>query len=175
MVIVCGIERVEYDSGTKIHKIIPISGDIHGKRGDVNYSRLKTSESHADSGKEGLRVVLKGGSYEGKSQQAVVEFICDPNKTGLEGLKKEEEGKDKRKREEKKEEGDDKEPERKDPKEGESPEEQSLRFISYDTTDAGEGVLRLEWRTKYACEKVEKDPGADQGNHWGFFTWFIIM
>ncbi|PUU83648.1 autophagy-related protein 27 [Tuber borchii] len=172
---VCGIERVTDDSGTKIHKIIPISGDIHGKHGDVTPTRLKASDSHADSEKEGVRVVLTGGSYEGRSQKAVVEFICDPNKTGLEGLKKEEEGKEKRKREEKKEEGDDKEPERKDPKEGESPEEQSLKLISYGTSDAGEDVLRLEWRTKYACESLEKDPGADQGNHWGFFTWFIII
>lgn len=175
MVIVCGIERVTDDSGTRIHKIIPIAGDIDGRHVDEKITRLKTSDSHADSGKEGFRAVLNGGLYEKKPQQAIVEFICDPNKTGLEGLKKEEEGKDKRKREEKKEEGDDKEPERKDPKEGESPEEQSLKFISYDTTDAGKDVLRLVWRTKYACENVEKDPGADQGNHWGFFTWFIIM
>jgi len=174
--IVCGIERVTDDSETRIHKIIPIAGDIHGRHVDEKITRLKTSDSHADSGKEGFRVVLNGGMYEKKPQQAVVEFICDPNKTGLEGLKKEEEGKEKRKREEKKEEeGGDKEPEGKDPKEGEGAEEQSLKFISYDTTNSDKDVLRLEWRTKYACEDLEKDPGADQGHHWGFFTWFIIM
>jgi len=173
--IVCGIERITDDSGTKIHEIIPIAGDIQGRPVDVKITRLKTSDSHADSGKEGLRVVLNGGMYRKKPQQAIVEFICDPNKTGLEGLKKEEEGKEKRKREEKKEEeGDDKEPERKDPKEGESPEEQSLEFVDYNT-EGDKGVLRLKWTTKYACETLEKDPGADQGNHWGFFTWFIIM
>ncbi|RPB06221.1 hypothetical protein L873DRAFT_1797187 [Choiromyces venosus 120613-1] len=175
---VCGIERITDSSGTtSIHKIIPIAGDIEGRHVEEVVTRIKASDSHADSGKEGLRVVLNGGYYEKKKQQAIVEFICDPTKTGLEGLKKEEEGegKEKRKREEEKKEGGDKEPEKKDPKEGEKAEEQSLKFISYDTSNADRDVLRLEWKTKHACESVEKDPSADQGNHWGFFTWFIII
>ncbi|KAG0636004.1 autophagy-related protein 27 [Tuber brumale] len=176
---VCGIERVTDDSGTtNIHKIIPIAGDIDGRRVDEKVTRLKTSESHADSGKEGLRVVLNGGLYGKKPQQAVVEFICDPEKTGLEGLKKEGEeggGNEKGRREEEGKGDGDKEPEKKDPKEGESAEEQSLKFINYDTTSAERDVLRLEWRTKYACESLEKNPDADQGHHWGFFTWFIII
>ncbi|CUS08920.1 unnamed protein product [Tuber aestivum] len=167
---VCGIERITDDAGTRIHKIIPVAGDIDGRHVDEKVTRLKASESHADSGKEGLRVVLNGGLYEKKPQQAVVEFICDPEKTGLEGLKKEGkegEGKEKEKREEEEKE--------KDPKESENAEEKSLKFIGYDTTNAERDVLRLEWKTKHACENLEKDPDTDQGHHWGFFTWFIII
>src|SRR5205807_10485317 len=119
MEIVCGIRRIIDDSGTtSIYEIIPVAGDIDGRSVDYKVTRLKTSESHADSGKEGLRVVLNGGLY-GKAQQAVVEFICDPERTGLEGLKKEAEvgeGKKEERREEKKEDGE--EPEKEYRKEG---------------------------------------------------------
>ena len=151
------------DGSTVIHKIIPIAGDING-RSDPKYTRLKTSGDSADAGKEGFRAVLSGGKYEEKDQEAVVDFLCDPKRSGLEGLKPEKEGggKGKEKREEK-------QPGEKDP------EDKSLKFVNYDKDGADKWVLKLEWRTKYACESSEGGGGADQGSHWGFFTWFIIM
>lgn len=44
-----------------------------------------------------------------------------------------------------------------------------------------EGVLRLDWRTQYACPTSQGDtPPEDttptpQKRHWGFLTWLIIM
>jgi hypothetical protein len=46
-----------------------------------------------------------------------------------------------------------------------------------------EGILRLDWRTKYACpttaenppEKDDPDTGSQDSKHWGFLTWLIIM
>jgi hypothetical protein len=56
---------------------------------------------------------------------------------------------------------------------------QELHFRSFN-----EGVLRLDWRTKYACPTTvddtpskEKDPDTTKPTtkHWGFLTWLIIM
>lgn len=120
-------------------------------------------------------------------QKAIVEFVCDQDKTGLEGLKpsnvvakmkRDEEG------------GDDQDDKPlPDPNEG-----KSLTLKSYRVENTGGGgshddeevgVLRLEWSTKYACEKTkggknrEDDPvpgtPADKTSGWGFFTWFIVM
>lgn len=55
----------------------------------------------------------------------------------------------------------------------------ALQFVSYGEVDDGKGrmdVLRLSWRTRYACEEFEGDddePSKQAG--WGFFTWFILM
>ena len=52
----------------------------------------------------------------------------------------------------------------------------TLLFKSYGAEAAGgeADVLRLEWRTKYACESVEGEGPGKRGS-WGFFTWFLIM
>lgn len=135
--------------------MIPIAGDIDGRHTDEELKRLKTSDAVA--GKEGLRLTLNGGLYDKVKQQAVVEFICDQDRTGLEGEKGEKGEKETEKRE--------------------TETEKSLKFVSYDTDDKELHVLRLEWKTKYACEVVASDPLPDQGSSssWGFFTWFIIM
>lgn len=153
---VCGIERVSLHHETSTVYVIPIAGDIDGRHTDEQLKRLKTSD--AATGKEGLRVTLNGGLYDKVKQQAVVEFICDSDRTGLEG-----EEETKKSEEEKK-------------------KEKSLKFVSYDTDDKELHVLRLEWKTKYACEGVGGEdppspppPPPDQGSSWGFFTWFIIM
>lgn len=61
---------------------------------------------------------------------------------------------------------------------GEEEDDASLKFLSYKSEGEGKNaidVLRLNWRTKYACEdEIEKTP-TSSSNHWGFFTWFIIM
>jgi len=120
-------------------------------------------------------------------QKAIVEFVCDQDKTGLEGLKPsnvvDKVGRD--------EEGGDDQDEKPlpDPNEG-----KSLTLKSYRVENTGGGgshddeevgVLRLEWLTKYACEKTkggknkEDDPApgtpVDKTRGWGFFTWFIVM
>jgi len=54
--------------------------------------------------------------------------------------------------------------------------ENSLTFVSYGPVEGRENmeVLRLDWRTKYACEDFEDDADGKKGG-WGFFTWFILM
>lgn len=97
----------------------------------------------SDVNKEGVRVELHGGVYPplGEKQKAVVEFICDKDKTGLEGQERGGKVID---------------------------GVMSLKYSGYE-----ENVLKLEWRTKQACE--QQAGGGDGGSHWGFFTWFIIM
>lgn len=53
--------------------------------------------------------------------------------------------------------------------------EQGPSFVSYGAPDGEEtDVLRLEWRTRHACEDdVSGEKG--KGGHWGAFTWFILM
>ena len=81
---------------------------------------------------------------EKEKQKAVVEFICDKDKTGLEGQERDGKVID---------------------------GEKSLKYLSYEGD-----VLKLEWRTKQACEQqAGGGGGGDGGSHWGFFTWFIIM
>jgi len=134
---------------------------------DAKWERLKTSKANADSGKEGLRIELHGGFKEEnkkkQKQKAIVEFICDKTRTGLENLPKPEDQYEdvKEKRDgENQPEGEDKTP--------------SLEFQSYATED-DIGVLRLNWRTQFACENSKAEQDAEKGEHWGIFTWFIIV
>ncbi len=176
-------------SGTsRITDVIPIAGDytMHdGRPLDATLTRLKSSSSHADSKKEGLRLELHGGKWLERKQKAVIEFLCDMDRTGLEGdwsggaakdvVRKVEKG-------DKDRDGDDDEKKEDDWR--------SLRFVSYGPTtdDSSEDTLRLEWRTRYACEGYKKgkeedgdgksgngNGGGSRNAHWGFFTWFIIM
>ncbi|KAI9701202.1 MAG: hypothetical protein M1836_001871 [Candelina mexicana] len=156
----------EEDKVDEITRVIPIAGDftVNDHRPmDATYTRLKTSASHADAEKEGIRIEMHGGLYppsgkDKRKQEAIVEFLCDPDRTGLEerGMvrrKESDEDKDKEKEDDKK----------------------SLRFVSYGP-QGDIDVLRLEWLTKHACEG-QKDGGKEgkSGGHWGFFTWFIII
>ncbi|KAL7267951.1 type II membrane protein [Rhizina undulata] len=170
---VCGIERVTTigdNSTTIVREIIPIAGDFGGKRGvDPIITRLKTSNIASDAGREGLRVILHGGEYVKKRQEAVVEFLCDHERTGLEGSEPEDEG------------GEDSESvvmraAEEQAEEGGKDDKASLQFISYNKEDPEKDVLHLQWRTKYACEDVSSGGGSgDSGSSWGFFTWFIII
>ncbi|KAK6593618.1 hypothetical protein H4I95_11407 [Botrytis cinerea] len=127
--------------------------------------------------------IVKKGFYEcpggtrGKikrPQKAIVEFICDANRTGLENLWVPPEPKNKQKDEEKLKERE---------KEGNDDEvigvpgnDSSLQFVRLDKDKGDADILRLTWRTKYACEDGPKDDGDDKkSSHWGFFTWFIIV
>jgi hypothetical protein len=150
----------------EIDQVIPIAGNYEGSGGsgkslDPHYERLKETDTSSD----GLRMVLKGGSYAKKDQRAIIEFQCDEERSGNEGSDEE-----KRRRDEK---GDKKENE--DQQENTS----SLTFVSYGELDDKTDVLRLNWRTKYACEdhtdRDDEDEGASRKGGWGFFTWFILM
>lgn len=196
---VCGIET-DYnlaDNSSTIKKVIPIAGEYtssHGRPLDPNLTRLKNSASHGDAEREGVRVELNGGRYplgqsSGRQQKAIIEFVCDPDSTGLEdveGDSREKIGDDESEQrsiaraEDGEKEGDGEDGGEGD-KDGESPEkpEPPLKLISYKPegdADRQLDVLRLEWRTKYACEgQTGQKPSPSKSSHWGFFTWFLIM
>jgi hypothetical protein len=146
----------------------PIAGELKEKGGDYldpKWTRLKTSKLDEDAGKEGVRLEIKGGfkktEDKKRAQKAFVEFICDRTLEGDENLwdpeDKYADGNSKRKEKE------------------DSSKTPSLQFVSYDTTGKGEDVLTLLWRTIYACENTKGEQDAERSEHWGFFTWFILM
>lgn len=170
----------------EVTEVRPIAGDYeysHGRGLSPHLTRLKGSASHSDAEKEGVRVELSGGRFpfdknSGKPQKAIIEFECDAKRTGLEGLEKgsggkpvEDDEKDER-RMRRRAEGDD------DDDEKEPPEKQSsLQLVSYKNEgeeDKAVDVLRLNWKTKYACEGQKDVPSKSKAS-WGFFTWFLIM
>ena len=173
MEIVCGIERTinEEEDTDVVSGTIPIAGNYlvdSGEGLDAKVDRLKSSDSDA----EGIRVELHGGRFPfdsgGTKQQAVIEFRCDPNRTGLEeesiSWADDFDDSQRRRRDDDGEYDDD-----------EDDDESSLTFKSYGLVD-DIGVLRLDWLTKYACEDYQEDEGdANSSSHWGFFTWLIIM
>jgi len=133
-----------------------------------------------DPAREGLLVKLTGGEYHGddnkgkkKAAGAVIEFVCDPDRSGLEGLVDEDDMG--RRAVSAAESNDDDNSSRK-----------SLTFKSFGQVDDDAYVLKLDWRTRYACDeykggdgKGDDDNDGDRenasGSHWGFFTWLIIM
>lgn len=186
---VCGIQRTypsDKESESFVRKVIPIAGDLVDRGGhefEYEATRLKTSKEDPD--REGLRLTLKGGAYplEGsnkRDQKAVIEFLCDPELEGTEGewaAGEEYEGG----KEEKRSLAGDAGLLGRDGVVGlEQGEEQlvkegaALKFVSYGEEKGGDGedVLRLEWRTKYACEASYDE---EKSGSWGFFTWLLIM
>ncbi|KAM3067343.1 type II membrane protein [Clarireedia jacksonii] len=169
---VCGITHVinEAEGSDATKEIIPFAGSLENVGGgslDAKYERLSASKAHSDAGKEGLRFELNGGfigrGKDKKSQKAIVEFICDRNRTGLENLWVPPEPKGKEKMDER------------DEPTGGAANDSSLQFFALDKNDDVD-ILRLTWLTKEACEEGSKDDGNDQSStHWGFFTWFIIV
>lgn len=173
--IVCGIERAQnkYEkNNTKpiILNVVPIAGSyIHeGVNLDPKWTRFKSSPSHSDREKEGIRLEIHGKKHNGLKQMAVIEFLCDANteeqRRSLPTLEPREEGDDNN--------------------DGVIPhfnEEEDdghggrIKFQGYNRTD-DTMILSLEWKTKNACEEADNPPsnGSDSG-HWGFFTWLIIM
>lgn len=162
--------RKDAKEADEITHVIPIAGNLiehGGKAFDWSAQRLRTSDVIGDSEKEGVRLTLKGGMYE-REQRAVIELLCDKERTGLEGEWQ--------------------------PKtskaggaSGESARDEvgfpEKQLMSADTALVWEGyghnadsdidVLKLTWHTKYACENGV-DP-SDSSNSWGFFTWIVIL
>ncbi|KAF2143492.1 uncharacterized protein K452DRAFT_325997 [Aplosporella prunicola CBS 121167] len=204
---VCGIDSSynPAENHEQIVQVVPIAGDFQGSTGktlDPKITRLRHSDSNADADKEGLRIELNGGKYpmnkrKGQKQKALIEFLCD-NRT--DGVDESQEDKEKEKRreerrlarllkreEQKKDEDGEKDDDKDDDKDKDddddddddkdSEDKRPLKFISYKEEADQTKVLRLEWRTKYACEKRDgaDSPSKTRSEHWGFFTWFIII
>lgn len=151
---------------------------------DEHFDLLRDLKTNDDAPKEGVRATLNGGRYpfdskkDGVKQRAIIDFVCDRDREGDEGAEKDTNEKDEDKKEG--EDSDKKEEKKLGRREGGKGKceesDASLRFCGYEDekTDKDDKVktLRLEWRTKYACEDA---PAPDGGKGWGFFTWFIIM
>lgn len=162
---------------------------------DVKWTLLRESSSNDDSAKDGLSLEITGGfnKVDGKKkpQKAIVEFLCDRKRDGLENLldpedkyespkaktKREEDGdkKDDDKKDDEKKDDGKKDDDKKDEGSEDDAESASLQFVRYDQGNTEYDVLRLQWRTKYACEdQTDVDDGETTAG-WGFFTWFILI
>lgn len=143
---------------------IPIAGHwghSSGKGLEWEWTRLKALDKSND---DGLQLQLWGKKYGGLMQQAVVSFQCDASRTGNDDAGKEK----KHRRDDEDDEDDDDDQSGKD-----------LQYVSYKDEETDDGiakVLRLTWKTMYACEDyVDGGSGGDASSGWGFFTWFILM
>jgi len=151
----------------QIDNVIPVAGNFDSSTGkglDPRVTRLKAQDSSSD----GLQIELNGGNYNKMKQRAVIQLQCDKDRTGNEEKVEED---DSEKESRKRDDDDDDEDEDKKP----SPDS-SLSFVSYGQVEGKEKieVLRLNWRTKYACEDyADSDEARKSG--WGFFTWFILI
>ncbi|KAK2865478.1 hypothetical protein FQN49_003532 [Arthroderma sp. PD_2] len=178
---VCAVRNITDVNGVeRTSDVIEIAGNYvlnSGKTLDPIFTRLKKE----DSEKEGLRMELHGGKHtfdkKKTNQKAVFDFLCDPERTGLEGLvdakpeggdQKDEDKKDDDKK------GDDKKEEKEEDK-SQKRQEDSPNSLQLKGYNEEEGVLTLEWRTKYACEDGEGGSGNKSSSHWGFFTWIIVL
>lgn len=156
---------------------------LHNGQLNAHFELLRDSKSNSDQGREGLRAELHGGRFpyddhkKGEDQRAIIEFVCDKDREGTEKGEVDDGGD----REDDDGEGDGKDEKRKlrlrSDGNGSKCEDSdaSLRFCGYQQEETERNkkatTLRLEWRTKYACE----DAPQDSSSHWGFFTWFIII
>jgi hypothetical protein len=194
--VVCGVRALHdiYGDANDTISAIDIAGTYTMQNGPKmilapKFELLRDSQSNSDASREGLRIELHGGRHpfdskkDGIDQRAMIEFVCDREREGDEGAEKDnnEHAEEPKKDGEDKGEDDDKKEEKKlsrrDGEKGKCEDsDASLRFCGYEDEKADKDkkvkTLRLEWRTKYACEDA---PAPDGGSHWGFFTWFIIM
>lgn len=174
-----------------------IAGELQDHGGgalDPKVTRLKTSDSTSDAQKEGVRIVMYGGRHpqqsSGREQRAIIEMLCDKDRTGKEGEWSPKDDKYEQVPVEDSEEADDAASRRKKRAEGDGDgttddgksehqllkENAALIFDSYGPmADNGNvDVLRLTWHTKYACEGLPAEE-YPQSEHWGFFTWLVIL
>ncbi len=128
---------------------------------EPEFTRLATIDPET----EGVRIKLAGGEFRGdddegkkKGAAAVIDFTCDPDRSGLEGLVTKEDSAD----------ADEKKRRRQ-----EESKKHSLQFKSFELED-DTYVLKLDWRTRYACDDYQRGK-QNNSNSWGFFTWMIIM
>ena len=201
--LVCGLEHLHFDKNDVLSSVLPIAGDLHADGGsDFTFKATVLAPSASDEklkDRHGLRLVLGGGAAPLgepellRPQRAVIDFICDPKRTGLEG---EWEGEDRYETsgaaerrgetgvgqtEDEKKEGDG-------AKEDVTKNHQLIKdgaalvFDGYGPAsgaDSKTDELRLTWYTEAACVDKRDDgsggAGGDSGSHWGLFTWLTIM
>ncbi|QUC21876.1 uncharacterized protein UV8b_06117 [Ustilaginoidea virens] len=196
---VCAISRFIQDDVDRVETVTAIAGALENVGGSpfkYEATRLNGSDSNSDAQKNGLRLVLKGGKHpldgpvkERREQKAIVELLCGDNE-GTEGEWDGSEDKYSKRgrRDDGKHEGgsDDDGKDKSFPEHQLKKKDAALIWESYGPEKDGD-VLRLTWRTKYACEKKRDgedggDGGGDGGGHggdasahWGFFTWLVIV
>ncbi len=141
----------------ELENVIPIAGSYThdtGKTPEPKWTRLTTE----DSEEAGVQLEIRGGKYGNFNQKAVIRFQCDRNRSGNDDNAAE----DKR-------------------RQAEDEVEKSHGDLTFNSYGPGQedgkiiDILRLDWRTKYACEGYEDDSGSSGSEGWGFFTWFIVM
>ncbi|OOF95464.1 hypothetical protein ASPCADRAFT_207951 [Aspergillus carbonarius ITEM 5010] len=177
---ICGFQyKTALDSHKEESMVFPIVGLDHLGHGskDPEITRLKK----IDSAQEGILVKLSGGEYYDEEQQkkkdagAVIEFQCDPDRSGLEGLQTTEDTEAEERRRRRADENN----ENNNEGNGTIPlGDRSLQFTSFGPADDDSYVLKLNWRTRYACDNYKDEPDQQTGDgssHWGFFTWLIII
>lgn len=170
--------------GETSFKVLPIAGyenALGGGSKDVTTKLLKS----IDPSTEGVRVQISGGNIlepdlkKKYPASAIIDFQCDPDRTGLEGLKNDDELDKVPDSAQLKARGDAENKIDGDEKNGDDkPKTASLTFKSFGLVKEEEAfILRLDWRTQHACEnyKRENPEPNSSGGHWGFFTWLIIM
>lgn len=200
---VCAIERSIHDDIDEINSVTNIAGNLRNWGGfDLDPTKTPLTKAAPDLGKKGLRVTFKGGfnktEGEVRKQMAVLDFVCDPERDGMEG---EYDPEDKYESGSKRSstvdqamtnpllyraddgEGDDETA----PKNVQLGIENdpSLVFKSYRPMvgEPSVDVLHLQWSSKHVCESSADDgSGEDDGDeqprgdsHWGFFTWLVIL
>ncbi|KAL4871319.1 hypothetical protein BDV12DRAFT_33898 [Aspergillus spectabilis] len=182
---ICGFQYT-YESDNRITEFaFPIVGLDplgHGAK-DPEITRLK----EIDSEREGLRVKLSGGEYpvgdkKNKNAGAIIDFECDPDKSGLEGLAEDlkrllrarEDSKDGNGDEKDGDGGGGGDGDDKGPFYNGSNPDRSLQFKSFEKGDDDTYVLNLNWKTRYACDDYLKNR-EPSSSHWGFFTWLIVI
>lgn len=176
---------------------VPIAGNDRMSSGhslDSQWTRLKNSDSNADSGKHGVRLEMQGKKSEGLRQKAIIEFICIA-KDGKEEKREDtiryhdDSDDDDKKKKEKEGDGEDS-----DGDQAKFDEEHkgwlplrkaddgaggTVRFLSYRVEPSKREtarVLRLEWRTPHACEGASTDPALHPARAgWGFFAWLFAL
>ena len=177
--IVCGVKTTfnpNDDDKPHVDEVLPIAGNFATSTGTYLDPKIERLEDIPGSDMTGLRLELHGGTYMKQKQVAIVDLQCDPERTGNEKnpVKKGKDDEDDKVRNAESDggngSGDD-----------DDDDSNSLRFVSYEKEEDNQ-VLRLDWRTKYACTTYEEDDDSDSGSrkdgtskHWGFFTWFIIL
>ncbi|KAL8282262.1 hypothetical protein RB597_009797 [Gaeumannomyces tritici] len=199
----CGMwHHIDPDSKADVpleHRVI--AGTAEGRALDESFTRLSTSASGKDKGKEGVRIVLQGGQFQDRKQKAVVELLCKDTVEGTEGEIDPDKDLSKPSPAEKptasktatvtaaptaaaphvaRADGDDKNKDKQVPVQIKKPDA-ALIWESYGPSEEDPGsadALKLTWYTKHACEKRSGGGGGganDDSKHWGFFTWIVIL
>lgn len=193
---VCAIRRLIKTGGEKpvdvIDTVTPLAGELadHGG-GHLDHKISRLSKIDPSSGKEGLRVTLRGGfgftdTHEKRKKQTVIDFVCNKDLDGTEGeydgaedkydskhdRRADDDKKDDDKKDDEKEgEGEDKDKDKDKDDDGVPKEVQlgldknpSLVFERYglSDSDANVDVLLLTWSSKYVCESKAGD--GDDGS-----------